>query len=723
MKLRRIEFSSLFGMAFFIFMLSCNIDESQTPTFENFFNESFEDLNVATLQELETPYEDIFGSVMSTGRLKGDEIDLSEISEKLAGIFPDAEVLEFETEMERGMEVWVIKLKMPGGGILKLKFVKEIGEIIKIKGTTGPFDYEIDPGGSFIAFSVAKNLALTEIEGEIQKWELELEEDNQWEYEFHIKTDTKHFEVEISGFGEEVFSVKEKHEGDEVEDDDGDEDEENKQAPEEINTFVSGLFEAKILHSESKFDEDFHYWKLYIKNEDGAVVKFKVFADPVSLLMMEGEIGPFDYDIDPGDDFISFTEALDIVNEGFEAELEEWKFKKFEMEDGLQWAYKLEFKGDDGHDFLLNAINGDILIADHEEEDQEDHEEEPPPEEVLTFISNLFEGEVIQSDSHEDEDGIIWKIHVKNENGAIVMFKIAMEPVSLLRMYGEHGPFDYDITIGDDLISFAKALETARMKTDGDLMGWSFRQREMNDEVNWVYEFYFKEGDKEVKIGINALTGEIFEEHHEGHEMGDPVPDDIVEFVTGLFPGEIIHGEVIEDGDRILWIVAVKNEMGAVVLFKVSPDPLALHKMIGETGPFDYNIDPGDDLISFADAKEVALLAIEGELTRWMLWQKEIDDGLLWVYEFRIVSGDMVFEVQVNAHNGELLMVEQGEFGNEEHLPEAVLNYVNGLFGGEIVHSELGKMEEVACWKLEVINDAGSVVLFNITMDLLPVSS
>ena len=265
---------------------SCNQNEIQEPEIDNFVAESFSNLDLEILGGLETPYKSAFSSSSSGARTKGGFADIAAIATKLAEIFPNAHVLEIESHIERGLEAWEIKLVMSGGGILKIQFVKELGEIVKMRGRTGPYDYQIKPGGSFISISAAKQVALDAVGGEVAKWTLELEEENHWEYEFHIVTDTQRFEVEIDAFTGNLISIKEKHEGDDADNDgeeegdnEGNDEEENILAPDHVANYALELFQGAIKHSERVDEGDLTVWRLYVVNEARAAIKIIIKVD------------------------------------------------------------------------------------------------------------------------------------------------------------------------------------------------------------------------------------------------------------------------------------------------------------------------------------------------------------------------------------------------------------------------------------------------------------
>ncbi len=367
---------SILLVAFWV--ISCA--KPQESGFSSFTNEVFPDLDIATLQNLETPYETVFAT--SGGRLSGTVISLADISTKLNEIFREATVLEAEPSTERGIEIWEIKLKMATGGIVKLDFAKEIGEIIKIKGQTGPFDYEIDPQGSFITFSEARQIALDAVGGEIKKWSLELEENNEWEYEFHTVGDKGRFEVEVKGFEATVLTIKEKaadqdedndgvEEGDKEHDgnDDGNDEDSNTPAPEAVVLLAKSLFEGNVVQSEKHTDEESGIiWKLYLENTAGAVVKFSIAEDPLAVEKAGGEQGPFTYNIEINDEVVSLAAALDKVFTEVEGELTQWELKREHEMNTSQWQYEFEVTGTTvRYEIKMNAETGELIKVEEDD--------------------------------------------------------------------------------------------------------------------------------------------------------------------------------------------------------------------------------------------------------------------------------------------------------------------------------------------------------------------
>jgi uncharacterized membrane protein YkoI len=649
----KILLSGLFSILFLTVFQGCVEDPTVITPLETYFEEDFSNLDLSTVESIETPFQSAFQSKSSRTK---EGITLEEISSKLAEIFPDAEVLEVEEETERGLSVWEIKLKMPGGGILKLAFVQELGLIIKIKGKSGPFDYEVDPGGSFIPFSEAVQLALDAVDGEIEKWELELEEDNEWEYEIHIILDGKRYEVEIKGFENEVISVKQK-------DEDEDKDQEEEEAatpPEEVVELALSLFPGEIIHSETKKDDDLQLWKLYVESETGAIVKFKIVEDPLQLIEMESEKGPYDYDIDPGDPYLTLMEATEIAFNIFPGELRKWEFEIVNRDDMVLGVY--EFKmvdGDKKVELLIHAETGEVLDIENSDHHGNNNQ---VPDEIAEYALSLFPGEIIEGHFQHNDHKNYWKLHIRSESGAVVRFLIEEDPISLLEMKAEEEPFDYNIEPGEDLISLEEARGIAASLNDGDLIQWKFGYE--GDDGNF-FPFYLLrllQGDEDFKVLIHAETGEVIEtnepkeEDHGDHH--DLAPEEVILLAKSYFEGEVIHSEKHIAGDLVVWELVLQSDSGAQVKFYIVESTQELLSMKGIEGPFDYNIEPGDPYISLNAAIEIAHAEFDGQMSRWEFRNDHIDDMEIRVYEIRLESENTKVEFVINAESGVIISIE-----------------------------------------------------------------
>jgi len=234
------------------------------------------------------------------------------------------------------------------------------GELIEIKSEDGPVDYVVEPGDGWITFLQAREIALGEIDGEIEAWKLRLKETHEsllWVYQFEITLEEQEFEVKIDALTGAVLEVEpeeEDEDDDDVNDDDGDEDETG-EVPEDVLNKALSIVNGEVIKAELEGG----IWEIYILTEAGSVVEVEIKEETLALLSAEGEEGPFDYEVEPGEDFLSFSEAKAIVFENNEGEIHSWEFERNENE---VWVY--EFKlihNQDDFIVTINAVTGDII--------------------------------------------------------------------------------------------------------------------------------------------------------------------------------------------------------------------------------------------------------------------------------------------------------------------------------------------------------------------------
>lgn len=328
-----------------------------------FETEVFSNLTPATVSALETPYEGDLAT-LAGGRVQASEVSFADLAAELEKIFPGATILDFELEEERGLMVWDIEVKMPGGGVLEAVIIPEILEILELEGQSGPFNYTIDPGGEFISLAAAIEIALSVQHGEIERWELELEEDDQWEYEIHVTDGEGDWEMEINAFTGDFLEQNEKDEEDEDEFETPGE-----PAPQEVIDLVSNYVSGEIVKSEGDDDEDSDesHWKVHVKTEGGAIVEIKIDQATNSLLEAEDDKGPFDYQFTPGNDLLPLTVIMEIALSEFRGEIVEWELESEDNEDdpkaAAMWIYELEieFEGGEEVEIEIDALTGEFL--------------------------------------------------------------------------------------------------------------------------------------------------------------------------------------------------------------------------------------------------------------------------------------------------------------------------------------------------------------------------
>lgn len=105
--------------------------------------------------------------------------------------------------------IFEVRVTTIGGGVIKFEYLSASGELLEIKGLSGPFDYELNPGSQFIPYSAARKTALNAKPGTINEWSLEFDQSNQvWEYRFRIQTADKEWKVRINAVTGGVLRIQ-----------------------------------------------------------------------------------------------------------------------------------------------------------------------------------------------------------------------------------------------------------------------------------------------------------------------------------------------------------------------------------------------------------------------------------------------------------------------------------------------------------------------------------
>ena len=574
-------------------------------------------------------------------RTTENDISIEDIADQLEDIFGGHAVLEIESGNGRGLGVWIIRIKFDDGTFIKILIVKKLGKVLEIEIQEGPFDFDFDPEGSFITLQEAIEVALGEVPGEVVRVELELEEDNQWEFEIHIINSDGKWEVEVDAFTGDVIGVKQKNEGD-----DDDFEKPGDEAPQDILDIALEIVAGEVVHSEKKGKGDRSYYKIFIETEGGAIVRLKLELEG-DLIEVKGKDEPFDYEVEPGDGLINFSEAKEIALEEVGGELDEWKLRMKETDDMLLWIYQFEIQdGDVEWEVKIDALTGEVLEVEMDEDDDDDGDEDEDdegsvPDDIIEKAESIVDGEVVKAEREDD----VWELVMVTDDGSFVHLEIS-EDGELIEAKGKESPFEYDFDPGDDFVGLGEAIDTVESYYEGETTRWHFEE---TDGGKWVYKFWVEGAGKNSKVYVNAETGEICDHKDDDEDDGkDEIPQDLKDKALEIVDGEIIEGE-FEAG---VWEIYVRTEAGSKVEMEFDAESGDLLTVEGEQPPFDYEVNPGDDFILFSEAREVLFENFDGEI---LAWEFSFDDIDGWVYEFEMLFEGDDFGVTIDAASGEVI--------------------------------------------------------------------
>jgi uncharacterized membrane protein YkoI len=120
-------------------------------------------------------------------------------------------------------------------------------------------------------------------------------------------------------------------------------------------------------------------------------------------------------------------------------------------------------------------------------------------------------------------------------------------------------------------------------------------------------------------------------------------------------PGTVTRTESTTHNGINVWEVYMITESGGQLKIKYSVDDGTMVEMKGTSPSFEYEVQPGMNLIDYSAAKNVALNTKTGIIQEWKLKRDESNNR--WEYRFFILSGGQEWEIRIDAVTGVVLRI------------------------------------------------------------------
>ena len=145
---------------------------------------------------------------------------------------------------------------------------------------------------------------------------------------------------------------------------------------------------------------------------------------------------------------------------------------------------------------------------------------------------------------------------------------------------------------------------------------------------------------------------------NEDKEASPEVPERLITQTLAMFEGEVIEQEFENEEGIELWEIKIRNPLGSIVSFYWTYSNEDLFKIEGTQEPFDYELNPGMNLINYSTARTFAVSAIKND--EILSWELEQNDDFIdkWVYEFEMNDNGDTRKVYVDALTGDVLQID-----------------------------------------------------------------
>jgi uncharacterized membrane protein YkoI len=128
--------------------------------------------------------------------------------------------------------------------------------------------------------------------------------------------------------------------------------------------------------------------------------------------------------------------------------------------------------------------------------------------------------------------------------------------------------------------------------------------------------------------------------------------DNVISKTTTMTKGTGSVISTVKNDDTQHWEVRVDMPGdGGIVKFEYQLNSNELREVKGLSSSFEYEIEPGNGLINYSNAKSTAISAVNGSISEWKL-EKDVSDNN-WQYRFQIGSS----EVRINAVTGNIIRI------------------------------------------------------------------
>ena len=135
---------------------------------------------------------------------------------------------------------------------------------------------------------------------------------------------------------------------------------ESNEVPQNTIEYSKDLFPGKILEKSTADIDGASVWKVKIEGSSGAIVTFYWQKSVSVLFRIDGEKGPYNYELNPPMNLIIFSTAKFLAYESYSSEvLLSWQLRRDNSDDSI-WVYKFFLSGRE-NPITINAKSGDML--------------------------------------------------------------------------------------------------------------------------------------------------------------------------------------------------------------------------------------------------------------------------------------------------------------------------------------------------------------------------
>lgn len=293
---------------------------------------------------------------------------------------------------------------------------------------------------------------------------------------------------------------------------------------------------ATIVSAKVDDERSLATWKVEARLASGARVEFELLQSNGLVISIEGEMGPYDYDLNPGNGIVTFANARTAALAAQAGTIVQWEL---ELEERDRWEYEFYIRDAQGAlwEVELDAKTGRVLerkskrgsgrdsAGDRGDDDDDTLSIGAIPDSIRQRVVGMVSGATLREvETERDNDVHVWELEFRSTQGRKIEIKVLVADGTLFEVEGDDAPGSANVTPGNGLIDLTTALGLATAAQAGTVDEWELSR---NRDNRFEWRFYIEAANgADYIVRIDATTRAVSVIRDDSDDDDDDDSDD-----------------------------------------------------------------------------------------------------------------------------------------------------------------------------------------------------
>lgn len=281
-----------------------------------------------------------------------------------------------------------------------------------------------------------------------------------------------------------------------------------------VRSIVPG---AQVLSTRADEENDLPTWKVSASLPSGARLSFELLQANGVVISVEGEVGPFTYDVEPGNGIASFANAMAAALRAQAGSVIKWELEL--DDDDRRWEYEFYIRDAQGAvwEVELDARTLRVLEREAKGRDDDERDDDDDKDDVVTGLAlpdsirqraiAMVTGATLREVETEREDGLhLWKLEFEGASGLEIELRLLVGDGTLIEAESDDRPTLGNVNPGSGMLDLATARSRALAARPGELEEWKLSRTRQGA---MVWRFEVEVGDDDYTVRVDARSGAV----------------------------------------------------------------------------------------------------------------------------------------------------------------------------------------------------------------------